>query len=93
MNSFVFPAPISHLRNHIRMHLLEPQSRADELHGILTTSLYVRLMDVEVIQERFYRQQINGVVYFRPKYEPKVFYTETGRVFYRFEVGFWFFFS
>ncbi|KAL5273466.1 hypothetical protein ACFFRR_000291 [Megaselia abdita] len=56
-------------RNHVRLHLVEPRSRTEELTGILTTSQYVRLFDVNVIQERFYREQINGVIYFRSKRE------------------------
>lgn len=54
-------------RNHIRLHLSEPKNRTEELTGLLTTSQYVRLVDVDFVQQRFYREQINGVIYFRPK--------------------------
>lgn len=63
-------ASAMHWRNHIRVHLIEPRSRAEELTGILTSSQYVHLLEVNVIQDRFYREQINGVIYFRPKFAP-----------------------
>lgn len=63
-------------RNHIRLHLIEPKNRTEELTGILTTSQYLRLLDVNVVQNRFYREQINGVIYFKPKYEFPVFQFE-----------------
>lgn len=73
-------------RNHIRLHLTEPKNRTEELTGILTTSQYVQLVDVNVVQQRFYREQINGVVYFRQKGFP----VNIIEPLYRFEVSFFY---
>lgn len=40
---------------------------SEELSEILTNSNYTKFLNVKDVQENFYRKQINGVIYFRPK--------------------------